>query len=186
MGTKNSSNNKRNIKKIVLVGLDNSGKTSILLSLTRNTNLLSYYSLKPTPGLNIVNYSDEEAFKFSIWDMGGQEKYRQEYFQDLDKYLNADKIIFVIDVQDLDRYDLALYYLAAFVDALEQKNKKVDFSIFLHKFDPSLEDQPNFTDEQIQANLLSRIQAIFPPDYTYDLYKTTIYTVFQKKPILRV
>jgi len=172
----------RNIKKIVLIGLDNSGKTSILLSLTKNTNLLSYYSLKPTAGLSIVNYNDDSGATFNIWDFGGQERYRKDYSQKLDEYLGADKIIYVIDIQDTQRYDLALSYLKEVVEATQWKNKRNEFSIFLHKFDPGLEQQENFTDESIQRNLLDKIQEIFPPDYHFDVFKTTIYTVFQKKP----
>jgi small GTP-binding protein len=177
-------NNKRTIKKIILIGLDNSGKTSILLSLTRNSNLLSYYSLKPTTGLNIVNYNDSDAI-FNIWDFGGQEQYRKEYLKKLDQYLDADKIIFVIDIQDTDRYELALSYLAEVVKALLQKNLRIEFSLFLHKFDPGLERQINFSDERIQLNLISKIQKFFPADYPFDVFKTTIYTVFQKKPIFK-
>lgn len=183
--TTKKGNQKRNIKKIVLAGLDNSGKTSILLSLTRDTNLLSYYALKPTPGLNIKNYNNSDTI-FNIWDMGGQEKYRQDYIKKLDSYIDADKIIFVIDVQDVERYDLALEYLAAFINAIQEKDQKIEFSIFLHKFDPGLEHDPNFTDESLETNLLSKIQDIFPPDNAYEICKTTIYTVFQKKPILKV
>jgi len=182
MVAKKRANSKRNIKKIVLLGLDNCGKTSILLSLTRNTNLLSFYSLKPTAGVSIVNYSDSEGPTFNIWDLGGQEKYRQEYLSKLDQYLEADKIIFVIDIQDYERYDLALSYLNEIVKAIQEKKKPIDLSIFLHKFDPGLEQQANFTDESIRMNLLDRIQEIFPADYQYEIFKTTIYTVFQKKP----
>ena len=40
-------------EKILVLGLDNSGKTSIVLALKGNENLLSYYSLKPTKGIQI-------------------------------------------------------------------------------------------------------------------------------------
>jgi len=184
MKNSKSPNNKQSIKKIILVGLDNSGKTSILLSLTRNSNLLSYYSLKPTAGLNIVNYNDSDTV-FNIWDFGGQEQYRKEYMKKFDQYLDADKIIFVIDIQDTERYNLALNYLSEIVNLLQQKNLRIDFSIFLHKFDPSLERQVNFSDERIQNTLISKIQKIFPPNYPIEVFKTTIYTVFQKKPMLK-
>ncbi|MHA1130339.1 MAG: ADP-ribosylation factor-like protein [Candidatus Helarchaeota archaeon] len=56
--------------KIVIMGLDNSGKTSIVLSLSKDTNLLSYFSLKPTQGINISTL-EENGLRFVIWDFGG-------------------------------------------------------------------------------------------------------------------
>ena len=39
--------------KILIMGLDNSGKTSILISLSKDSNILSYCSIKPTIGCDI-------------------------------------------------------------------------------------------------------------------------------------
>ena len=50
--------------------------------------------------------------EYNIWDFGGQEGYRKEYLDNFEKYLTgANKIIYVIDVQDSTRYDLALEYM---------------------------------------------------------------------------
>jgi small GTP-binding protein len=172
-------------KKILIMGLDNSGKTSILLSLQRNTNLLSYFTLKPTRGINIVSIEDHGS-KFSIWDFGGQEQYRNGYTQQLEEYLReTSKIIYVIDIQDIDRYDKALEYLKIIVDGLKKTGEKISFSIFLHKMDPELEGLEKFSDKTISRTLLVKMDAIIPPDFAYDLFKTSIYTVFQKRPLNR-
>ncbi len=172
--------NEKIMKKIVIVGLDNSGKTSIILSLQKNTNILSYYSLKPTSGLDIVKIEDEVA-KFSIWELGGQEKYRRNYLRDIGKYTSgADKIIFVIDVQDIPRYQIALQYLEEIVMQLKQDKNYPEISVFLHKFDPGLEEIKNFTSDTISSRLLNRINNIIPSEFDYKIFKTTIYTVFQK------
>ncbi len=172
-------------KKILIMGLDNSGKTSILLSLQRDTNLMSYYSLRPTRGLNIVNFEDHGTI-FNIWDFGGQEQYRKSYLQRFNEYFSGvDKIIFVIDVQDTERYDIALQYLQLIINELQKQEYNVDFSIFLHKFDPNLENHPDFTDEKVTSNLLAKIEKIVPPNFEYHLFKTTIFTIFQKRPIIR-
>ena len=47
--------------KILIMGLDNSGKTSILLSLRKDTNLLSYCALKPTLGIDIKKFDTEDV-----------------------------------------------------------------------------------------------------------------------------
>ncbi|MHA1309665.1 MAG: ADP-ribosylation factor-like protein [Candidatus Helarchaeota archaeon] len=169
-----------NTKKILIMGLDNSGKTSIVLSLQKKTNLLSYYSLKPTHGVDIINLQIQGK-TISLWDCGGQEKYRKMYLNDLEKYtFGVDKLIFVIDVQDIERYRLALKYLSNIINYLSSQNRKVKISIFLHKFDPNLETIENFSFNKIKAELIDEIHKIIPSNFEFDIFKTTIFTVFQK------
>ena len=166
--------------KIVIMGLDNSGKTSILLGLQKKTNLLSYYALKPTQGLNIMNLREEDK-TYSIWELGGQAKYRGEYLQDLKKYTQkADKIIFVIDVQDIPRYKIALDYLEKIMEYLKSGEERPDLSIFLHKFDPGLEEIESFTSESISSRLINRLSSIIPSKFDYHIFKSSIYTVFER------
>ena len=165
--------------KILIMGLDNSGKTSIILSLTKDTNLLSYYSLKPTSGLEIVNIEEGDS-KYNIWELGGQEEYREQYLKDMEKYIHeADRFIFVIDVQDGPRFDLALDYLQSIIQAFPKNIHLADFSIFLHKYDPNLELQSSFS-KTVVADLIRRIKKTVPSKLNYKLYKTSIYTVFKK------
>lgn len=162
------------------MGLDNSGKTSILISLRKNANILSYFSLRPTKGVAIERF---EGQNIVCWDLGGQKKYREEYLKDLGKYVKeTDKIIFVIDVQDIKRYELALEYLGRVVENLISSNTNIDFSIFLHKFDPNLNKRDKFRDidNTIESKLVSEIRKIIPSNFNYDIFKTTIYTVFEK------
>ena len=165
--------------KILIMGLDNSGKSSILLSLTKTTNLLSYFSLKPTKGINIVKIEDQNT-SFHIWDFGGQEQYRQQYLLDFGKYSEVvDKIIFVIDVQDIHRYDAALKYLEDILHLVIDKTE-LQLSIFLHKFDPYIEALENYSEEKINTRLVNKINEIIADNFNFKIFKTTIYTVFQK------
>ena len=72
--------------KILIMGLDNAGKTSIILSLQCDTNILSYFKLKPTRGIKRINFEDFSKH-YHIWDFGGQEQFRNEYLDDLKEYL---------------------------------------------------------------------------------------------------
>ncbi len=165
--------------KILIMGLDNSGKTSILISLKKDANILSYFSLRPTKGVAIEKF---ESQNIVCWDLGGQKKYREEYLKDLGKYAKeTDKIIFVIDVQDIKRFEVALEYLNRVVNNL-QKTDSIDFSIFLHKYDPNLNKLSKFKDIDniIESKLVSEIKKIIPSNFNYDIFKTTIYTVFEK------
>ncbi|HUY01420.1 MAG TPA: ADP-ribosylation factor-like protein [Candidatus Deferrimicrobium sp.] len=166
--------------KIVIMGLDNSGKTSILLALQKKTNLLSYYSLKPTQGLNIVKIEDKDK-TYSIWELGGQNRYRESYTKDLKKYIDeTDKIIFVIDVQDVQRYKVALSYLEEIMNHLKGIEEKPELSIFLHKFDPELEEIESFKSEMLSSRLINRITSIIPSEWEYHIFKSSIYTIFEK------
>ena len=165
--------------KILIMGLDNCGKTSILISLKKDANILSYFSLKPTKGVAIEKF---EGQNIVCWDLGGQKKYREEYLKDLGKYVKeTDKIIFVIDVQDIKRFEVALEFLNRVVNNLEKSNS-IDFSIFLHKYDPNLNKLAKFKDidDIIESKLVSEIKKIIPSNFNYDIFKTTIYTVFEK------
>ena len=169
-------------KKILIMGLDNSGKTSILLSLRENANLLSYISLKPTKGLVVEEFDDCEQ-KLVCWDLGGQAQYRKGYLKDFSKYTKeTTKIIYVIDVQDKKRYALALEYLNDLINFLQKDEQYIEISIFLHKYDPNLLKQEKFKDiyQIVNTELVDKIKAIIPEKFSYSFYKTTIYTVFEK------
>jgi len=176
------SQKEKKIKKVLLMGLDNSGKTSILISLSKNCNILSFCSLKPTNRIAITNIETEEQV-LNIWDYGGQEAYRKEYLENLGKNLElVDKIIFVIDVQDVERYNLALEYLKKIVEIIFREKGKVKFSIFLHKYDPNVEDCRGLEniDKLVNDMIVEPIKSFFPSELEYDFHKTCIYSVFRK------
>ncbi len=175
-------------RKIVLIGLDNSGKTSIVLSLQGNRNLLSYYSLKPTPGLKIDEIRAESA-NFSVWELGGQVIYIKKYLEDFKPYtLNVDKLFFVIDVQDIPRYPVAIEYFQDVIDQFRGYNSFPPISLFLHKFDPRLEAEKDekYSDKVLNEKIVHKIAKIVVPDFFLNVFKTTIYTVFRKSPFTAV
>jgi len=132
-----------NKSKILILGLDNSGKTTILLSLKEDTNLLSYLSLKPTRGVNIEQFK-EPNLSIYVWDFGGQKEYRSDYITNFTKYIKeVDEILYIIDIQDHRRYDEALKYLEEIIFSIEQEQNGIELSIFLHKYDPYLKNKIN-------------------------------------------
>ncbi len=162
-------------EKILFLGLNNSGKTSIVISLQKTTNLLSYTSLKPTKGIERTQFEDKKT-EFNIWDFGGQEKYRREHLERLPDYIaGTDKIIYVIDIQDEKRYVLAVEYLGKIIKILQSEKYMVKLSIFLHKFDTNYE-----IDEDTLIGLVNIIEEKIPNNYNHDISKTTIFTVFKK------
>ena len=169
--------------KILLFGLDNSGKTSILLSLQSESNLLSHFSLNPTRGVN-RQVIESEDLRMHVWDCGGQSSYRKEHLENFPLYKEGvEKIIYVIDVQDKKRYNQSLKYLKDLLAEIKKQSIQLKFSIFLHKYDPNIKKQDGFEsiDEIIETELIPKIKALMPKDINYDIYKTSIFTVFQKE-----
>ena len=81
--------------RILLLGLDAAGKTTILYKFQLNETICTI----PTVGFNVerVEYKNLEM---TIWDVGGQTKLRplwRHYYQ------NTDALIFVVDSNDRDR-----------------------------------------------------------------------------------
>ncbi|MFX1497615.1 MAG: ADP-ribosylation factor-like protein [Promethearchaeota archaeon] len=180
MSNINNKDKSEGYNKVVVMGLDNSGKTSIVLSVTGKVNLLNYLSLDPTLGHNIINFNSINS-KFNIWDLGGQESFRDEYLDNFAEYITgASKLIFVIDIQDVLRYDLALKYFESTLKRIEEMNLNLDLTLFLHKYDPDLKElRPEITEKMI-LDLIEELKNVIPNDFYYEIYKTTIYTVFDK------
>ena len=170
-------------KKVVLMGLDDSGKSSIVLSLEGVKNLPAFTHINPTKNFQISKFNLMDT-DFRIWDFGGQEQYRKDHLQTFKENLKeTEKFIFVLDIQDVSRYDLALDYLRKVSQLLIEHDIKVEFSIFLHKYDPDLYiTNPEITEDIIKG-IIKKIDTIMKEKLEYDLFKTTIYTTFQKSKI---
>ncbi len=172
-------NNTIKAKKVLIMGLDNSGKTSIVLCLRGVKDLSSFSSLNPTRGLK-TNKFQALGSEYSIWDFGGQEQFREGYLNDFQNHITeTNKFIYVLDIQDKERYDISLDYLDKIIILLRKYNVNIDFSIFLHKYDPDLEFTKEFSDKVV-PDLIRNIKELIQNDFTYQIYKTSIYTVFQK------
>ena len=170
-------------KVLLLAGLDNSGKTSIAYSLKGTRNLPTFCKTKPTVRRNIVSITSYDS-EYKIWDLGGQEAYRDEYIERFDNFfIGFDKLIYVFDIQDIERYDLALEYYEKIITLLNNREDISDFevSIFLHKFDPDLSEiRPDITDEIID-DLKEKIKKIIDKtEFFYQIFKTSIYCLFDK------
>eukprot|EP00928_Gymnodinium_smaydae_P040535 TRINITY_DN2747_c0_g1_i1.p1 TRINITY_DN2747_c0_g1~~TRINITY_DN2747_c0_g1_i1.p1 ORF type:complete len:206 (-),score=43.34 TRINITY_DN2747_c0_g1_i1:67-621(-) len=81
--------------RILMVGLDNAGKTTIL----KKFNGESIDTISPTLGFNIKTL-EYEGYKLNIWDVGGQKtirSYWRNYFE------ATDGLVWVVDSADRER-----------------------------------------------------------------------------------
>ena len=90
------SGSKNNFK-ILILGIQNAGKTSILYRLS----LGQFVKTTPTIGSNVEEINHNNV-KMQAWDLGGQEKMRSVW--DV-YYLNSDAIIYVIDSNDFENFE---------------------------------------------------------------------------------
>ncbi|KAF6986616.1 hypothetical protein CFC21_004347 [Triticum aestivum] len=83
--------------RILMVGLDNSGKTTIVLKINgEDTGVIS-----PTLGFNIKTIQYQK-YSLNIWDVGGQKtirSYWRNYFE------QTDGLVWVVDSSDVRRLD---------------------------------------------------------------------------------
>ena len=83
--------------RILVLGLDNSGKTTILRALSDEET----ENIAPTQGFNIKALS-KEGFKLNVWDIGGQKAIRAywpNYFE------GTDGLVYVVDSSDEGRLE---------------------------------------------------------------------------------
>ncbi|XP_031507971.1 ADP-ribosylation factor-like protein 3 isoform X1 [Papio anubis] len=111
--------------RILLLGLDNAGKTTLLKQLASED--ISH--ITPTQGFNIKSVQSQ-GFKLNVWDIGGQRKIRpywRNYFE------NTDILIYVIDSADRKRFEETGQELAELLE--EEKLSCVPVLIFANKQD---------------------------------------------------
>ncbi|MHA2017961.1 MAG: ADP-ribosylation factor-like protein, partial [Promethearchaeota archaeon] len=133
-------------KKIIFAGLDNSGKTSIILSLQQK---FSYLNTKPTLGLSRSIFSTLDCLGFGVvlWDLGAQRKFRKNYFKHrYQVFSNTSSVFYVIDIQDSRRFDESIEYFLKIVETYKELDEETDFFICFHKMDPELADKSEFQD----------------------------------------
>jgi len=161
--------------KCVISGLDNAGKTSILTALDKKYDFAKdIVQLKPTIRVEYhkMNFLRNNCV---FWDMGGQETYREIYINYQVVYFDAtDLLIYVIDIQDPDRFDNSLEYLNSILTFFSESEMNVPIIITFHKYDPDLKD-----DEKILANIESLREKILSnySDFNILFQQSSIYDI---------
>mmetsp|Transcript_342 Transcript_342/g.973 ORF Transcript_342/g.973 Transcript_342/m.973 type:complete len:183 (+) Transcript_342:47-595(+) len=100
--------------RILMVGLDAAGKTTILYKL----KLGDVVTTIPTIGFNVESV-EYKNIKFTVWDVGGQDKIRPLWRH---YYEGTQGLIFVVDSNDVDRVATAHNELAALMKEDELAN----------------------------------------------------------------
>jgi len=169
-------------KKILMIGLDNGGKTSILAVLQDKFSIIK--SLLPTRGVKRERL-DFFGFPILSWDLGGQVQYREKlYFNRPELFFTeADLLLYVIDTQDNDRFAEAANYFRQVLKSLVELNEFPPIHVILSKSDKdirsSLEWQNNVSAIKNKFNNIISEHEKFEISYS----DTTIY---QKETIMQM
>ena len=161
--------------KIIISGLDNAGKTSILTALDKRYDFQKEI-IQLVPTVKVKYHRSKFLGKgVYIWDMGGQEKYRKYYETKQEVYFDSiDLFIYVIDIQDDVRYEASLAYLNKILQIFENNNMKVPLIVAFHKVDPELRD-----DEETIKNVNTLTEKIFKLKQLKMLFlQTSIYDIY--------
>ncbi len=111
--------------RLLVLGLDNSGKTTILKKLSDE----DITHIMPTQGFNIKSLM-RDGFKLNVWDIGGQKSIRP-YWRNY--YDQTDALIYVIDSADRRRMDEAGVELTQLLD--EERLSHVPLLVMANKQD---------------------------------------------------
>ena len=134
-------------KRIIIVGLDAAGKTTMLYKL----KLGEIVTTIPTIGFNVETV-DYKSVNMTAWDVGGEDKIRplwRHYYQ------NCTHLILVVDSNDRDRIEEAKYEVSKMLE--EDELQGVPLLVFANK-----QDLPNaMTPEEVTEKLgLEEIEKI--------------------------
>mmetsp|Transcript_104418 Transcript_104418/g.202291 ORF Transcript_104418/g.202291 Transcript_104418/m.202291 type:complete len:185 (-) Transcript_104418:84-638(-) len=148
MGLLNLLRNMRKDEKearILMLGLDNAGKTTILKQLSDE----DITHIMPTQGFNIKSLS-QKGFKLNVWDIGGQKTIRpywSNYFE------NSDALVYVVDSSDKRRLEESG---AELKDLLaEEKLGNLPLLVFANKQDLDLAEPADSIQETLELDGVS-------------------------------
>ena len=162
------------VRKIIFTGLDNAGKTSIILTMLREMSKIS--TIRPTRNAERRTF-EFLGMKISEWDLGGQERFRKTY---LDKahmiFRDTDVVIYVVDVQDHERIVDSCVYLNEVIKKFVELELEPSIHIFFHKFDPGVNNIPDSKMEQTIMFLKRKIKD-FQNYEKFTFHKTTVFNL---------
>lgn len=161
--------------KLLIAGLDYAGKTSILTALNRKYDFQKeVMELKPTFK---IEYHTTHFLGRTVrfWDMGGQEKFRRQYENRADMYFGeTDLILYIIDVQDSNRFETSMEYLDSIMDYFIETEQDVPLIIAFHKHDPEIrsDDSVNNNMEMLRSDIMNKYA-----DFNVLFQQTSIYDI---------
>ncbi|TFG04765.1 MAG: hypothetical protein EU536_03915 [Promethearchaeota archaeon] len=170
------------IKKVIVIGLDNAGKSSVINTLQRDLGLDTLLNIKPTRGI-LREMVELQSLKMSLWDLSGQKQYREQFTVEEKNIIfdEVDIILFVIDIQDSKRFQDVFDYIENVLSIITKFKEHPMFITLFHKADPDFIDTGEFRENYIGLRSVLDVQ-LEKANLTgrYDYYVTSIYNALPK------
>jgi len=162
--------------KIVVMGMENAGKTTILNILTQESHKVPTQPplMNPTKGVERNSFT-LFGKKTVIWDFGGQETYRNEYLANPEKYFHTIKFFYyVIDIQDYYRLIPSVMFFTGVFNKIKNYSPDAKIIFIFHKMDPGYD--PNVKNLKVQ--FLDKVEPLLQEQFaSYLMFDTTIFNL---------
>ena len=165
--------------KISLVGLSGCGKTSIYSTTLGGMTPLEVKHLGPTVMYEVKTHN-YLGLQISLWDFGGQEKYRQSYLETPNILANTTMLIFILDLHHPEDFEKANDYFSDIYSAIREGGGDPKLHIFYHKYDTE-----DYQESLLQENLEKAKKLSFIVENNPDFSITSIYKQEELSEIFR-
>jgi len=168
----NDVKNQEQQVKLVILGLENAGKTSIVDLLKQKTEV----TLRKPPDMYPTKGVERRSLfqgNIMVWDLGGQEVYRNEYLKNPESYFKEISFCYyVIDAQDYYRLAPSTMYFMGVFNLIKKYSPNARIVLLFHKMDPNF--NPNI--RNLKDKFLEKIEPfLLRNDTSFKTYQTTIF-----------
>ncbi|MFX0171298.1 MAG: ADP-ribosylation factor-like protein [Candidatus Hodarchaeota archaeon] len=165
--------------KISLVGLSGCGKTSIYSTTMGGMAPMEVKNIGPTVMYEVKSHN-YLGLQISLWDFGGQEKYRQSYLETPKLLSNTTILILVLDLHSPESFDEANSYFTDVYSAIKGSGGDPRLLVFYHKYDTE-----DYVETKLKENLNKAKELPFIREHEPDSFITSIYRQEELSEIFR-
>ncbi len=156
--------------KISLVGLSGCGKTSIYSTTLGGMAPMEVKDLGPTVMYEVKSHN-YLGLQISLWDFGGQEKYRQSYLETPKLLANTTILVFVLDLHHPEDFKKADNYFKEVFSAIKEGGGDPHIIIFYHKYDTEEYPKDQLEENLNKAKELPFIREVDPESFITSIYR---------------
>ena len=157
--------------KLIVGGNGNVGKTTLLYRFIKGDFIENLMSTVGVQFHSHVFDREGKLINLVLWDLGGQDQYRTEYLTTKQEtLLEADLMVFVVDMQDWNNYKESLDYYKKVLEIIKGADEHPYIVICLHKLDPEV-----YNDYKKNIADIMKLFEEASQEWEYKFFITSIY-----------